>query len=152
MTELLGEFNLIDIWRIHNPVKRKYTYRQKTPLILSRLDYYMVSNSLQDNIVKADITPSIWSDHSAVTLFVKHLPPTKKGNSYWKFNSSLVKNENYVVELGNKINKWKQEYQNMQDARIKWELIKYEIRRFTMSYCSQRKIDKNCMNQTILKN
>ena len=102
MTELLGEFNLVDIWRMHNPDKRKYTFRQKTPLILSRLDYYMVSNSLQDIIVKADITPSIWSDHSAITLFVKHLPPTKKGNGYWKFNGSLVKDEKYVYELSKK--------------------------------------------------
>ena len=151
MRELLGQFDLVDIWRILNPEKRRYTFRQKTPLILSRLDYYMVSNSLQDNIVKTDIIPSIWSDHSAITLFVKHLPPTKKGNGYWKFNSSLVSDNKYVTDLCTEIEKWQQKYETMQDDRIIWELFKYEIRKFTMSYCSQKKLDKNLHESLKLK-
>ena len=53
MTELLGQYDLVDIWRHRNPNLKRYTYRRKTPLILSRLDYFMISNSLQDNIVDA---------------------------------------------------------------------------------------------------
>ena len=68
MTELLGEFDILDIWRLRNPGLRRFTYRQKTPLILSRLDFFMVSNALQDNIVDVDITSNLWSDHSVVTL------------------------------------------------------------------------------------
>lgn len=143
MTELLGQFDLVDIWRIRNPEKRRYIFRKKTPLILSRLDYYMVSNSLQDNIVKTDIIPSIWSDHSAITLYVKHLPPSKKGNGYWKFNSSLVSDKKYVTDLSTEIEMWRQKYETVQDDRIIWELFKYEIRKFTMSYCAQKKLDKH---------
>ena len=36
-------------------------------------------------------------------------------------------------------------------ARIKWELIKYEIRRFTMSYCSQKKMDNRLQESNNLK-
>ena len=34
--------DLIDIWRLRNPNTRHFTWRQKTPLIQSRLDYWFV--------------------------------------------------------------------------------------------------------------
>ena len=37
-------------------------------------------------------------------------------------------------------------YNEMQDDRVKWELLKYEIRKFSMSYCSQRKLDKQIVD------
>ena len=142
MTELLGQFDLVDIWRLRNPALKRYTYCQKTPIILSRLDYFMISNSLQDNIVCADIVSSIWSDHSAVTLSIKHLPKAKQGNSHWKFNSSLVEDQLYVDTMCNNLREWLFKYNEIQDDRVKWELLKYEIHKFSMSYCSQRKLDK----------
>ena len=142
MTELLGQLELVDIWRCRNPELKRFTFRQKTPLIFSRLDYFMISNNMQDNIVDANMTSSIWSDHSAVTLYVKHLPPMKKGNSHWKFNSSLITDPDYVQLLNEKIIQWKVEYNAIEDGRVVWELLKYEIRKYTMSYCSQKKLDK----------
>ncbi len=140
-TELLGQYDLIDIWRCKNENIKRFTYRRKTPLLFSRLDYYMVSNNMQDSIIAVDILPNIWSDHSAVLLTVKHSLNTKRGNSYWKFNSSLVEDNIYVEQLIHRIEHWKEQYESIQDKRVVWELIKYEIRKFTMSYCSQKKMD-----------
>ena len=39
MTELLGQFDILDIWRLQNSGLRRFTYRQKTPLIFSRFFY-----------------------------------------------------------------------------------------------------------------
>ena len=118
MTELLGQYDLVDIWGHRNPNLKRYTYRRKTPLILSRLDYFMISNSLQDNIVDAGIIPSIWSDHSAVTLFIKPLTKAKKGNNHWKFNSSLVDDNYYVTLLSDKLKQWQIEYNSIEDDRV----------------------------------
>ena len=57
----------------------------------------------------------------------------KKGKSYWKFNSLLLKDNNYTTGLKKMIAEKKGEYADLNN-QIKWELIKYEIRKFTMMY------------------
>ena len=95
-------FDLCDIWRIRNPKLRRYTYRRTKPLYQSRLDYWLISNALQDNIVLSDIIPSIYSDHSAILLGVKIMYDKNRGKGYWKFNAALLKDSNYVKELNKK--------------------------------------------------
>ena len=142
-SELMSNYNLIDIWRILNPNTDRFTYRQKTPLIQTRLDYFLISNNIQDLIVKTDILPSIRSDHSAIIIQVKHLPDHLRGNGHWKFNTSLIRDEAYIEKLKQQIKVWKRDYSAMEDKRVVWDLIKYEIRKFTMSFSSQKKRDKN---------
>ena len=47
-------FNLCDIWRVRNPNKKLFTFRQKhfTGIRQKRLDYIFVSNSLQELVKK----------------------------------------------------------------------------------------------------
>ena len=44
MKEIINIFDLIDIWRLRNPLTKRFIYRQKTPLIQTRLDYFLVSS------------------------------------------------------------------------------------------------------------
>ncbi|CAH3122874.1 unnamed protein product [Pocillopora meandrina] len=37
--ELMLDFNLVDIWRLRNPDKKRYTWKQNKPLVQRRLDY-----------------------------------------------------------------------------------------------------------------
>merc|ERR1712059_156235 len=100
MHEKKDKFDLIDIWRVKNPEKVRYTWRRKRPLIQSRLDRFYISDTMQYNISQADILPGILSDHSAIILSIK---PTnsfsQKGPNFWKFNNSLLKNENFAKGL-----------------------------------------------------
>ena len=47
-------FDLCDIWRVRNPHKKLFTFRQKhfTGIRQQRLDYIFVSNSLQESVKK----------------------------------------------------------------------------------------------------
>ena len=56
---LQWELDLHDIRRIKNPTTRSFTWSQSEPLILSRLDYWFVSNSSSHNESEVDIIPSI---------------------------------------------------------------------------------------------
>ena len=57
----------------------------------------------------------------------------KKGGNYWKFNSSLLKDNIFVTGLKEMVESKRVEYMGM-DNQIKWELIKFEIRKFAMNY------------------
>ena len=75
----------IDIWRIHHPEKKSFTWTQKKPFIRRRVDFWLISNAVQDNVSKTDIIPAIKSDHSAITLLFnsleKHQTVLPIGNS-----------------------------------------------------------------------
>ena len=66
--EIMISNDLIDVWRICNPDKKQFTWTQKNPLIRRRLDYWLVSTEIQDDVTKTSIIPPIKMDPSAITL------------------------------------------------------------------------------------
>ena len=56
--------DLIDIWRIRNPKLKRFSWRQKSPMIQQWLDYWLISNNIQKEIDKVDIIPAIRSGNS----------------------------------------------------------------------------------------
>ena len=49
---------VVGIWRIRNPEIKSFTWRQKSPLIQRRLDYWLISDVCQEDIEKSDIISS----------------------------------------------------------------------------------------------
>ena len=141
LEEILIENDLIDIWRIQNPECRRYTWRQKTPLIQRRLDYWFIPESLQDDVAKIGIVPAVRTDHSAVVIEINSLGTQNHGPSFWKINNSLLEDPTYVELIRENVPVWLSEINFCPDYRIVWDWIKYNIRRESISY-SKRKASK----------
>ena len=86
--DLCLDFDLVDIWRIRNPECKRFTWRQKSPFIQRRLDYWLINDSSQDDIEKSDIIPSINSDHSAILLHFNSLDKPEYGFDNYRKNSN----------------------------------------------------------------
>ena len=56
---LKTELDLVDVWRIKNPLTKSYTWSQKSPPIFCRLDFWLISNNLQDFVNSTNIIPAI---------------------------------------------------------------------------------------------
>ena len=70
---------LVDEWRILHPDTLRYTWRREKPEIHSRLDFFLLSQSLMCNITQADILAGFKTDHSIITIKVAlHLNPREK--------------------------------------------------------------------------
>ena len=56
LIQITENLDLCDIWRIRNPKRRRFTFRQhhSTGFIQRRLDYFFISNSLQESIQTTD--------------------------------------------------------------------------------------------------
>jgi len=133
-TKLKNKFLLSEIFRIRNRGLKRFTFRQKTPCLARRLDRFLISKTLQSSVISCDILSSLLSDHSPVCLSIKTSRGSfKKGANYWKFNKLLLRDEVFVEGLRKLIEEKKIEYLDM-DNQIKWELMKFEIRRFAMKY------------------
>ena len=76
------EEDLVDIWRITNPKQRRFTRREKFPIIQGRLDFWLVSDTLQEDVESVDIIPSTKSDPSVITLAFNGIDDSKGGQSF----------------------------------------------------------------------
>jgi len=135
---IMDEWNLCDLWRRKNPDIKRFTWRQKSPPIHSRLDMWLVSDHIQDFCTEIDIWPSVRSDHSAVTLKLHNID-LAKGNGLWKLNNSYLQDDAYVKELIPQFDIWREESEILQDKRMTWEYIKYKVRDFSIKYGKKKK-------------
>ena len=143
-------YNLSDTWRNLNNDKQCYTWRTKSFKIQCRLDLFLVSQELIQLAKKCDIVYAPESDHSAVSLVLQsHRLNQKRGPGFWKFNTALLKDETYVTALKINIPIFKEKYNEVHDLGLKWDLIKMEIRGFTIKY-SKRKAKKNRDEEKLL--
>ena len=133
--ELCLSLDLIDIWRIRNPKLKRFSWSQKTPMIQRRLDYWLISNNIQE---KVDIIPAIRSDHSDITLYINGIENSTYGPSFWKFSGSLSEDEEYVDLIRNKIGDWVDESREIKDPRVTWDYFKYKMRYETIGYSKKK--------------
>ena len=145
MDNFMETWNLMDIWRQRNLMKRQFTYRQKVPFMQSRLDYWIISEDLEDYVIKCEIMCSVAPDHSAIYLgFYDRIGvSTKNKGSYWKFNNSLCNDIVYIQQMKEEILKLKGDLQlEIQDKRLLWDFLKLKIRQFTQKYSKKLAKDR----------
>jgi exonuclease III len=151
---LCQEENLTDIWRILNPNLKRYTWRQgksTNTLRQSRLDYFLISTHMIYDLENVDILPGFRSDHSLIEINFKGHKDSNRGPSYWRFNSSLLRDTEYVTYMNNRIDEIIEKHKDTANAGLKWDVIKMEIRSSTVCY-SKLKSQKNNIQEVILRN
>ena len=62
----------------------------------SRIDYFLVSNTIAVNVKRAEIRPSIAPDHKAIFFSFEIQGEFKRGPGLWKFNNQLLEDQNYI--------------------------------------------------------
>ena len=108
ISTLCESLDLIDAWRVLNPDSSRFTWRRKTPEVHCRLDFFLVNESTFCNTSEADIIPGYKTDHSMITLQIS-LHSNKRGRGFWKLNTSLLKDIEYVNWIKLIINGTKEE-------------------------------------------
>ena len=58
--------------------------------------------------------------------------------SFWKFNSTLVNDSDYRFLLDENIKNWLEEFKQVVDKRVLWDLLKYKIQLFTIKYSKEK--------------
>jgi exonuclease III len=135
---IIRNFALIDIWRFLNPKKQQYTWSSNNkPPIFSRLDFFLVTDTLCNVIKNCHIKQGFRTDHSIVH-FQFDLQKQKRGPGYFKLNNSLI----LIKEYNEKIIQCIQSTVNFNKGSkpdVLWELIKGNIRNVTIKFASKKK-------------
>ena len=108
--EIIADHCLVDIWRELSLQLQRFTRRRTNPCQQSRLDFFLISENLCNTVRDTDITPGYRSDHSMLTLELSFGEDCTQKKTYWKFNSSLLKDSEFVQEVNDTIEKVIQQY------------------------------------------
>ena len=136
----MESFLLKDAWRETNERGKGYTWQRPNHRNQSRLDYIFISNTLfSSNILKSNIDPGIHSDHSCVTLSMESRED-RRGPSIWKFNNSLLGNEEFEALVRAEIDRSNNNsgvYEPEMRLGIKIDMLFCNIRQISMK-CSKK--------------
>jgi hypothetical protein len=80
------------------------------------------------------IDSSIKTDHRGIYISIRGNLFQKRGPGFWKFNSSLLGDEDYVRSMNTLLVEAENKFEDVQDAGLKWDIIKCEIRSFTVKH------------------
>lgn len=125
--------NMVDVLRMLYPDKKMFTRTQRNPLVLSRIDHWLISEQLCNYITSAGIYPGIKSDHSIIFLNLSSYN-SKRGRGFWKFNSQLLQDKEYTDKINVLFDKLDSELVDMEDKGLKWDYMKCEVRSVTLEY------------------
>ena len=98
---------------------------------------------MQVSVKNTDVLASLLTDHSPITFSYCKNEESNRGRGLWKFNNSLIENEEYVHQMKKFISDTLNELfnENVLDDQVKWEYLKCNIRKYTISF--SKKLTKN---------
>ena len=151
----IEEENIIDAWRVMNENSKKYTRPRLNPTgKQAGYDFFLVSENLFQFVFNTDIIPGYRSDQIGILLNFK-LINNERGKGYWKFNSTLLKDPEYIQKVKETIEDVKRTYSvNPNDVNVNediefnindklfLETLMIMIRGMTIKYSSEKK-EKN---------
>ena len=111
------DFEVADIWRrVLNPEATRFTWRRENPDMQCRLlDFFLISLSLCPEITEADILPGYRIDHSMITFRI-NTARDPRGPGYWKLNTHLLTETQYVELVRKTIANVCKEYEGQSEA------------------------------------
>ena len=61
-----------------------------------------------------------------ITLSVNGLEENERGPNFWKFNSTLMNDQEYCDLLHLECKNWLEDFKEVNDKRVLWDLVKYK--------------------------
>ena len=99
---------------------------------------------MQENIKDTNILLSFCNDHSPLFVNYPISNDFNLGKHFWKFNSSLTKDEKYVKQMKELIQNAKYQFDPIfkEKPQAQWEFLKYEIRKFSIAFSKMKSKEK----------
>ena len=139
--QYMEDLGLGDGWRLQNPTSREYSFFSSVHKSYSRIDFFLLSNSIQSKLSNLTIHPIIISDHAPVTFNWNQIHPDRINTPIrWRFNTSLLKDQ----EFNSLIQREWASFLEINDSpksspSVLWEAGKAVLRGIIISYSTYKK-------------
>ena len=139
---LMNIFDLEDIWRRRHPNDSQYTWKGRGRE--SRIDYWLTSVSLDNQIEKVFHKHAPYTDHKSINIIIR-THETERGRGIWKMNTSTIVNERYKKEFTDMWKNWQSEKEKYNDIKIWWDIGKKKIKKLTQDISQQISREKKAI-------
>ena len=148
---IINNFSLYDVWQKNHNGKKGFTFYDKNGS-KSRLDYFLVNTNPRFIIKKSYIMQTLKADHRCVLLNIKLLK-NQRGKGYWKFNNSLLEDEDFCDKIKECVLYVKNQFSHVQSKRVFWEIMKHYLKKTSIGHSIQlsktRKREKHVLQTEI---
>lgn len=123
---------LVDVWRLHFPTDKCFTFFSNPHNSHSRIDYFLVSRQLISSIISPNIGIIDISDHAMISLIL-NFDLTIPKQSRWRMNKDIVLNDTNKPKLLTAIQEFFQLNSEGSTSLItRWDAFKAYIRGVTI--------------------
>ena len=133
LMKLMNDFNVDDVYRRRYPNEKVYSLRRGDKA--SRIDYWLISESLDNLIDDVSYEECLFSDHNMVSLTMR-TSESKHGKGLWKMNSSIILTDLFKKSFRSMWGKWCEKKHEYSDLNVWWDLGKKKIKDVAM-WCSK---------------
>ena len=131
LLEMMESRGIEDIWRRRNPDMKKFTWSHTGKNVASRIDYWLISKSLDPFAKHTDIVKNIYSDYAVIVLNLK-LSDIERGRGYWKMNNQIIATKRFQECFENWWQEWVLTRKDFSNLRLWWDLTKKKIKQLTI--------------------
>ena len=138
LSRLFDSCCAVDIWRYLHPSSSCFTWSRWNGQFSSRIDLIGCPYVWVSSVSSCDVLPCPFSDHCAVLFCVNVPDVTPPGPGLWKFNISVLEEEEYVSLISVFWASWRRRQSSFPSLAKWWEEGKSKIKGLTITYCSRR--------------
>uniref|UniRef100_A0A672F5Y5 exodeoxyribonuclease III n=1 Tax=Salarias fasciatus TaxID=181472 RepID=A0A672F5Y5_SALFA len=137
----MDQYAVSDVWRFFNPTSRQFSFFSPVHRSFSRIDFFLIDNTLLSSVRSCTYTPIVISDHAAVILDIS-LPGRSLSRLPWRLNPLLLNDPDFIKTINSRIDLFTTTNLNSDiSASIIWETCKAFLRGEIISYSAyQRRI------------
>jgi exonuclease III len=128
--EVMDTFDLEDIWRRRNPDKTMFSWQRQNKG--SRIDYWVISKSLDNQVDQVEYITCPFSDHKCNKLEFRTVE-TEIGKGIWKMNEKTIKSELFQKCFRSWWQEWKKEKVKYDNLNIWWDIAKKKIKNMAVT-------------------
>lgn len=148
IVELTTKANLIDYWRMKNPTRKQFTwFNSSNNGQCSRLDYWLISDNLVNEVNRCEISASPLTDHCVIFLTLSPGGRENNINPIWKFNNTLLED----TEFCNVVKQLVKEVGELEMCSLsKWEWFKFKVKQIAIKKSKQSSTLKKIRQRDII--
>ena len=143
---LMDRYDLEDIWRRRYPGRKQFSWKGREKY--SRIDYFLVSKSLDCHIDTIQYSDAPFSDHSVIHMEIR-TTNISYGKGLWKMNISTIKSDIFQKSFKSMWNVWKTK-KGQYDYNMWWDIGKRKVKDLAI-WCSSEIIKKRKANINLLE-
>lgn len=149
LKRLFSDMGVVDVWRHLHPHSSAFTWTKPDGSCASRIDLIGHPQAWLPSVSSSEIIACPYSDHDAVSLSFAIPETFPRGPGYWKLNTSILDDPEYIRLISTFWASWKDQQLSYHSLQSWWDMGKFKIKNLSIRFCSSRSKARNALRSEL---